>query len=165
MKLLTLIRHAKSDWDDHAVPDHDRPLNERGRAAAPMMGRILAEKGLVPGVIFSSSAKRACSTAKKIAKELGIPKKDIVVEPKIYAAGVPALLKVLRGIDESVESAALVGHNPGMEDLAATLLADHSISHLPTCAVVQMKLEVDHWAEVCENCAELVEHLYPRMFE
>ena len=86
-------------------------------------------------------------------------------EPEIYAAGVPSLLQVIANIDESLENAILIGHNPGFEDLSNTLVPGDPIAHLPTCAVVHMRLNVDHWGEAGDGCAELVEHLYPKMFE
>ena len=85
MKTLFLIRHAKSSWDDTALPDKDRPLNDRGKRDAPKMGKRLAKRDVKPDLILSSPAKRALTTAEIIAKKLDYKLKDIVVDDRLYA--------------------------------------------------------------------------------
>jgi phosphohistidine phosphatase len=155
MKHLTLIRHAKSAWGDYRTPDHDRPLNRRGEKAAPRIGRALAERDCHPDAIISSSAVRARATAAAIAGQLDFPESEIAEEPRIYAAAVPALFEVVRGLDEALDNVFLVGHNPGFQDFAN--------ARLRTCAVLRLNLAIDRWAEAGEGCARLVEHLYPKM--
>lgn len=162
MKALTLIRHAKSSWDDVSTSDHERPLNARGERAAPLMGAVLARRGFSPDAILSSTAVRARTTAKIIAGLIGATK--IEQRAEIYHASVSALMKVVRDLDEGFSSALLFGHNPGFEDFANRLIPERPIAHLPTCGVILMRLKIDHWGEIDEDCGELIEFLYPKMF-
>jgi phosphohistidine phosphatase len=95
MKTLFLIRHAKSSWDDTALPDKDRPLANRGRRDAPKMGRRLAKREVKPDLILSSPARRALTTAEIIAKKLDYKLKNIVVDDRLYAGAVHGLLDVI----------------------------------------------------------------------
>jgi bisphosphoglycerate-dependent phosphoglycerate mutase len=88
MKRLFLIRHAKSSWDDPALPDKDRPLGDRGRRDARKMGKRLAKRDVKPDLILSSPARRALKTARIIAKKLDYKLKDIVVDDRLYAGAV-----------------------------------------------------------------------------
>ena len=162
MKELILVRHAKSSWDHPGLSDHERPLNGRGEKSAPLVGEALAERGVRPDVMISSTAVRAYTTAKVIAGKIGYPEEAIIQDEAIYLAGVSTLLRVIQGIDEGHESAALFGHNPGFHDLANTLLRVPSIDRMVTCAVVHMRLDVDHWGAVGAGEGELIEHLWPR---
>ncbi len=165
MKQLTLIRHAKSDWGDHNLRDHDRPLNDRGERSAPQIGRALAERGHKPDSFIASTALRAQSTARLIAAELDFPDSGIIAEARIYAADVSTLLEVIGDIDDAVEAAFLIGHNPGFHDLANALIPDEPIMDMPTCAVVHMELAIDHWALAGTGSAALLDHLYPKMLD
>ena len=163
MKELILIRHAKSSWDHPGLGDHDRPLNGRGEKAAPRVGSALAERGIDPDVMISSTAVRAYTTARIIAGELGYPEGEILRDEAIYLASVPTLMGVVQGIDEAYQSAILFGHNPGFHDLANTLLRNPVVERLVTCAVVRMQLDVEHWGAVGPGDGKLIEHLWPRM--
>jgi len=165
MKELTLIRHAKSSWNHPGLDDHDRPLNKRGEKAAPLVGDALAERGLKPDVMLSSTAVRAYTTACTIAGRIGYPEEEILREEAIYLAGVPMLMHVVQGIDESHDSAFLFGHNPGFHDLANHLLRKAVIDRLVTCAVVRMRLDVDHWGAVGAGDGDLIEHLWPKQLK
>ena len=110
MKTLFLIRHAKSSWDDTALPDKDRPLGDRGRRDAPKMGKRLAKRDVKPDLILSSPARRALTTAEIIAKKLNYKRKDIVVDDRLYAAAVHGLLNVIHGLGDKLERVILFGH-------------------------------------------------------
>lgn len=149
MKTLILARHAKSSWDDPALPDEERPLNPRGLREAPAMGARLREHGAAPDAILSSPAVRALSTARLLAAELAGPAGDeqrVITEPRLYAASPDELLGVIRGLDDGLDCVLLVGHNPGFAALAARL--DPSISHMPTGAIAEFRLPEDDWAHV-----------------
>src|SRR5437899_10475758 len=92
MKTLFLVRHAKSSWDDTALPDKDRPLNDRGKRDAPKMGERLAKRDVKPDLILSSPARRALTTAEIIAKKLDYKRKDIVADDRLYAGEADDLL-------------------------------------------------------------------------
>ncbi|HEY2846823.1 MAG TPA: histidine phosphatase family protein, partial [Pyrinomonadaceae bacterium] len=149
MKTLFLLRHAKSSWKAADVADFDRPLNERGRRAAPFMGRLLLERGLAPERIVSSPARRARKTA-KLFKEAGDLDADIVFDDRIYEASPSALLYVASEVDDSVNSMMLVGHNPGMEGAIRALT--NRIEPMPTAAVAVIDLKIDSWKQIASGC-------------
>ncbi|MGI9240333.1 MAG: SixA phosphatase family protein [Verrucomicrobiales bacterium] len=162
MKLLTVVRHAKSSWGDDSLPDHDRPLNNRGLRVAPLMGEVLASRIELPDLVLSSTALRARTTAGIIASKLGYADQEIVEDGQIYHASTAELLKVLREIDESHRSAIVFGHVPGVHQLSNTLCPDAGIQHFPTCAASLIELDIDYWGEIGENCGKLVDFLVPK---
>ncbi|MCK5748005.1 histidine phosphatase family protein [Oricola sp.] len=119
MKTLYLLRHAKSSWDDPSLDDFDRPLSKRGRKAAPLIGRYMAERNWQPDLALVSPAVRARDTWHLVASEMPKPV-ETRFEPSIYMAEPEALLALLRNTD-TPGSVILVGHNPGLEQLAARL--------------------------------------------
>lgn len=161
MKELILVRHAKSSWRDPSPDDHSRPLNKRGKRDAPEMGERLARRGCDPDLIISSSADRALETAKAIAGKLGYPRECIRVEERIYHARVDELLAAIRGVDASVETLMMFGHNPGFTDLA-NLLGPRDIFNMPTCAVLQLRFDSDTWATVGDVPGDEVRYDYPK---
>ncbi|MGI9592705.1 MAG: SixA phosphatase family protein [Myxococcota bacterium] len=161
MKLLTLIRHAKSSWKDPGREDFDRPLNKRGKRDAPDMGERLATGGAIPELILSSSAQRAADTAREIAAQLGSGVVDLVFEPGLYLASAGQLLDAVRGIDQQVGHVALVAHNPGITDLV-NALADVRIDNVPTCGVANLRLDVERWSDADLGRGELLDFDYPK---
>ncbi len=165
MKELLIIRHAKSDWGDSSLDDHDRPLNRRGQADAPRMGRALAERGIEPDVIISSTALRAFTTAKLVAGELGYPEAEIEREGALYLPRPERVLRVIQQIDEAHGVAILFGHNPGFHEVAWELTrpgSPETVDQFPTCAVARFRLPIDYWGNAAFREGELVEFLYPK---
>jgi len=123
MRQLLLLRHAKSSWDDPAQSDHARPLNARGRRAAACMRASMHELGLVPDVVLVSSARRTLQTL----EALGPWDETPIIEPMngLYLASAAQILTVLRSVSDTVRSLMVVGHNPGLHDLAITLVGAH----------------------------------------
>ncbi len=160
MKLLTLIRHAKSDWNDASLSDFDRPLNTRGKKAAPMMGGRIAERGEIPELLISSPAKRARKTAGMIARALDISKDDIIYQPEIFEAREKTLIQMIRDFPKAGHI-ALVGHNPGLSDLAAWL-CPAAPDWLPTCAVLTLELDVADWKKIKPECGTIQVYDYPK---
>jgi phosphohistidine phosphatase len=119
MRQLLLLRHAKSSWDDPRLPDHARPLNARGRRSALAMGDAMRDLGLAPDVVLVSSARRTLQTLEALAPIEGSP----LVEPMdaLYLAPWHGLLEALRGVRETARSVLLIGHNPGLHELAMAL--------------------------------------------
>ena len=120
-RTLFLVRHAKSSWDDVALPDEERPLADRGKRDAPMMGKRLAKRQVKPDLILSSPARRALSTAEIIAKELNFRAEDIVVDERLYATEADMLLGVIGELSDKLTCVMLFGHNPEFADLAQRL--------------------------------------------
>jgi phosphohistidine phosphatase len=150
MKTLYLVRHAKSSWADTALSDFDRPLNGRGKKDAPLMGEVLQQQHILPQLLLSSPAKRAFSTAKKIAKAIGYSKKNIQTEKSIYHADEDTLLHVVQAQDNSYDSIMLFGHNPGLTQFAV-MLSQKEIENIPTCGVVCLEFSVESWKEINEK--------------
>jgi phosphohistidine phosphatase len=136
---LVLVRHAKSDWGDPHLDDHDRPLNDRGRRDAPRMARRLAETGFRPEAVLSSTAVRARTTAAAFAEALGVA---MTLDPELY--GAPAGTLFATAAATRAGSVLLVAHDPGMSVLAAQLSGD-GIAHMPTCAVATFRWDERDW--------------------
>jgi phosphohistidine phosphatase len=152
MKRLYLLRHAKSSWDDDSLADFDRPLNDRGLKAAPFMGKLMADRGVRPGLIISSPAKRAMQTA-LLAKEASGFDIPVKYDESVYEASPQALRTVVSQIPDEIESALLVGHNPGMEGIIRYLTGD--LQPMPTAALASIKLSIDKWEAVDEQVGML----------
>lgn len=146
MKTLMLVRHAKSDWGQPGLADHDRPLNDRGLRDAPAMGARLRERGSVPDAIRSSTALRAQTTANLIARELGLDAASVELDERLYGSSPQTILRVVAELDDALGRAMIIAHNPGMADLAYDLTG--SIGEMPTCAVLELDFDVDEWAEL-----------------
>lgn len=152
MKTLLLARHAKSDWGDASLADHDRPLNARGRRDAPLMARRLLDEGIHLARIVSSTAVRARTTAAEYAAAQGV---EVVQEPLLYAASARSILAAASRLPDEAEVAMLVGHNPGMQDAVAELTG--AFVEFPTCAVAECLVDGDSWAELIEGSGRLVQ--------
>lgn len=161
MKTLYLVRHAKSSWKDASLPDHDRPLNKRGEEDAPRMGKRLARRRPKPGLIISSSAVRAKTTAKLLATEIGYPKANIVVDKLIYEAELRDLVSIIRGLDNNVDCVMLVGHNPAFT-LLVNSLAQCDIANVPTCGLAVLSFDMDSWNDIDRVSGELLDFDYPK---
>lgn len=169
MKTLTLLRHAKSSWDDMAQRDFDRPLNGRGRRAAETVGRHL--RTLHDGFdhILASPAVRVVETLEGAARGFGAPLTP-EWDMRLYLASVPTLLDAIHAIPAEAANALLVGHNPGMEQLVLTLAGpdgDSALQHaveekFPTAAVAVLRLEVEDWAAVGTATGTLDHFIRPR---
>ncbi len=146
MKTLFLVRHAKSSWSDAGLSDRDRPLNDRGERDVHQMGKRLAARGVKPDRVVSSPAVRALATAKVIAGALDVGRKDIVVDERVYEASVDDLLGVIRELGGHPRCVVLVGHNPGMTELAQRF--SREIGTLPTCAVAEFTFDAQAWSEI-----------------
>lgn len=167
MKELIIVRHAKSDWGEASLDDHDRPLSRRGERNAPQMATLLAEKLKTEdaGVdaLISSSALRARTTAAHFARGLGFPEAEVEITQSGYLASAGEWMKLIAAADESVGRLMIFGHNPGLETLANALLREgEGIDHLATCTVVRIALDVDFWGSVDLGTGRLVECLKPR---
>ena len=168
MKTLTLLRHAKSGWDDPSLSDFARPLNARGRGAARAMGRAMRGLGLAWDRILASPAARVSETIDGLAEAYG-PLAP-VYDDSVYLASLETLLALVRATDDAHTTLLVVGHNPGMERLALLLtksgaLHDEIALKYPTGALAEIALPVDHWRDVAESGGTLVRFLRPRDLE
>lgn len=161
LKRVTLLRHAKSSWEDSSLDDYDRPLNKRGERDAPMMGRRLLARGARPSLIITSPAKRARRTARLIAREIGYPIEFLQREADLYLTGPDGILAVASEQDNSFNDMIVVGHNPGLTELA-NRLTGLNIENIPTCGIVAMEADIRDWSELADSRCRLVFFDYPR---
>ncbi len=152
MKVLYLLRHAKSDWGNAALPDAARPLNARGLRAAPLIGAALRERQPQPDAIICSPAERARQTAALIKVAAGLAL-AIEYDERIYEADVARLLRVVEETDAAIGSLLLVGHNPGMTEFCHFLTGE--ARRFPTAALACFNLNIAAWREAHEGCGTL----------
>lgn len=163
MKRLILTRHAKSSWDDPLTADHDRPLNDRGKAAAADLGQWMASRGYVPGEVLCSDAQRTRGTWSGLAPALpGTPLLEL--KPALYHAGPDVMLAVLR--HAKAECVLMIGHNPGIAEFAHRLVArtplHDGFAKYPTGATLVVDFDVKDWAEAGWGQGITVDFVVPR---
>jgi phosphohistidine phosphatase len=146
MKTLLLMRHAKSSWKESNIPDHDRPLNRRGKHDAPLMGKLLRDQKMNLDLIISSTALRAETTANFIAKAVRY-KGEIILDKSIYSAKPMDLLTLLSKSSDEYNSILLVGHNPTVEEMVQMLTNSFEIT-MATCAIAHLTLSIDSWTDL-----------------
>jgi phosphohistidine phosphatase len=171
MHQLLLLRHAKSAWDDAALPDRDRPLNKRGRRSAIAIRHAMHEFGLIPDLVLVSSARRTVETMNALEPWDDTP----LIEPMddLYLASEALLLATLQAVAETVRTVLLIGHNPGLHDLSV-LLADQNASAakpldlvregFPSGALAEFTV-TGPWFRLGAGGARLVRFLTPRMLD
>jgi phosphohistidine phosphatase len=165
MKQLYLLRHAKSSWDDSSLDDHDRPLAPRGECAARLIARYVRDKGIRPGLVLCSTALRATQTLEPLRAEIG-GDTEVLIERELYGALHDEILNRLRHVPESVGSVLMIGHNPGMEDLALALFGRGPLrlrleEKFPTAALATLAVSVV-WSQLGRGNAELVDYVTPK---
>jgi phosphohistidine phosphatase len=165
MKILTLLRHAKSGWDDPIARDFDRPLNPRGRRAARTVAREMRRLGLGFDRVLASPARRVVETIEAIEDEFGPLAADY--DERLYLASPEMLLEVVHEAPADAGRLLLVGHNPGLESLALALAAPGPLrSELelkyPTATLAEIALQVESWNAVRAGAGELRRFIRPR---
>jgi phosphohistidine phosphatase len=161
MKTLYLVRHAKSSWKYPRLDDFERPLNKRGRKNAPFMGNILKTLKTTPDIVISSPANRAATTARIIADTIDYPLEKIHYNETIYGSSEYELIQVIQQLDDAVNQAMLVSHNPAITDLSNTI-ADTAVSNIPTCGVFCVNLDISSWAKIGEQRGKLKFFEFPK---
>ncbi len=172
MKTIFLLRHAKSDRDDPALKDHDRPLNERGREAAPRIGAYIKSKRYKPDTVLCSTARRTVQTYDLVKDAVGGGSK-VKFEESLYLAEQRHLLERLRWLDDELKSAMIIGHNPGIEQLANALstspkdaaaekLHRRMREKFSTCALAVIKVPMKAWRDVKPGSGTLVDFVRPK---
>lgn len=153
MKTLILLRHAKSDWADPELADHDRPLAARGRDAAPRMGAWLKAHGPVPDLVLCSTATRARQTLALALEALGADP-ETRFDRGLYLAGGAGVLARLRQAPDAAATVMVVGHNPDLEQLSRRLATtgdraalDRLAEKYPTAGLAVIALPAGRWAE------------------
>ena len=148
MKTLFLLRHAKSSWKDETVPDVERPLNSRGRKNSDTIGEILKQKKVSPELILSSTAVRARETIDIILRSARL-RGEVRYDERIYEGTVDRLLEVVTQIEKGMQSAMIVGHNPGLENLLSALTTEKET--MPTAALAKITFKVSNWTDTIKG--------------
>ena len=161
LRRLTLLRHAKSSWQEAGTSDHDRPLSQRGQQDAPVMGRRLLARGSRPSLILCSPATRARHTAQIVARELGYPPEFLQREPELYLATPEQIIAVLARQADSYRDIIVCGHNPGLTELT-NLLTGRGIDNIPTCGMAVIDIDLENWAALATASGSLHLFDYPK---
>jgi phosphohistidine phosphatase len=161
-KRLSILRHAKSDWGQPGRSDFERPLNERGRAAAGLIRRALHDRGLEFDLVLSSPSARTRETLALIGIEA-------TWDERLYLASPDSLTAIVRALPQTAQSALLVGHNPGLHELVLRLsrpdaqgLRQRVLGKFPTAALALLHMDTDAWSEAAPGCGQIAELLLPR---
>ena len=152
MRILYLLRHAKSSWTDASLADFERPLKDRGREAAEQIGRFLAERKADISLLVSSPSVRTRQTVDIVLRNASLAVQPLFDE-RIYEASLNTLVRVVTELPDDQKTALLVGHNPGMEELLAFLA--YETRQMPTCALAKINLECSSWREVGRGSGRL----------
>ncbi len=169
MRRLLLMRHAKSSWEDPALPDHDRPLAPRGLRDAPRMGRWLVREGFQPDRILCSTARRARQTCEAVRAELPSPPSPLIL-PQIYEFGRIHLLEEAIALHGgSARMLLLIGHNEAIHELALHLAVSGSSGILaelrgkfPTAAIAVLEFEDKDWPSALARGGRLTDFMRPK---
>ena len=171
MRRLMLLRHAKSDWTVPGARDHDRTLNPRGREAAPRMGAYMARHALVPDLIVASTARRVAETLDLVLPAFEKAPK-VVHDPRVYEAAADDLLALVKETPRSAHSLLMVGHNPGMGELAGMMIAAGDVEarqrlmeKFPTAGLAVIDFAVDDWSKLLARGGRLDRFVVPRALE
>ena len=165
MRRLYLLRHAKSSWDDPSLDDHERPLAARGKRASKLMRRYVEDEGVAPSLVLCSTATRAQQTLEGV--QAGLPwNVEVRSSDRLYTFSREGLLRVIHGIDERVESAMVVGHNPAMQDLTLELAGEGEglvdvARKFPTCTLATLDFGCP-WCELAPGVAALAGFVRPK---
>ena len=167
MKKVTLFRHAKSgEKDNPGIQDFDRPLADRGLKAAPKMGAAMRDRHLRPSLILCSPSVRTRQTLTLAAAEAWDNTPKIRFGKELYEASAQTLLKALKDLPEDVDHVMLVGHNPGLQDLAVMLAVSgrerqELKDKLPTACVVSMEFDEERWKELQPGTGHVALYITP----
>ena len=159
MRTLYLLRHAKSSWSDSSLRDFDRPLNDRGRESAGLIGKQLAAEKLIDPLLICSPAVRTRETAELVLKNANVHAEERFDE-RIYEASLRDLLQVVSEIPDDEQVVIMIGHNPGFEELLAFLTGE--ARRMPTCALAKIKLEAASWKDLKAGEGRLATFLTPK---
>ena len=158
MRTLTLMRHAKSSWDDPRLNDHDRPLNARGEKAALTMATRLKKQGYRPDLVIVSSALRTQQTAARLQTVYNGALR-VKTEPLLYEASPETYLEIVRSVTDSVKHLMIIGHNPTIEWLAAELGGRER--RMPTAAYIRFEIS-GAWEQFALNVYHTVDYDFPK---
>jgi phosphohistidine phosphatase len=167
MRTLYLLRHAKSSWVDQTLPDEDRPLAPRGRRDAKRIAQYLVSLGIEPELVLCSSALRTRETLELLRPALGSTA-TVSLEAGLYAASSDVLLERIRAVPEAVGAVMLIGHNPGLQQLAVVLASEGAElaqleAKFPTAALATLTVQTTPWSRLSRADALLAAYVVPKL--
>jgi phosphohistidine phosphatase len=162
MKRILLLRHAKSSWENSALTDFDRPLNERGKTDATKMATVIGAI-FTPEFIWCSPAKRTIETAYLYCVKLGLNKNIIRFDDGMYEASVDNLINVIRGTSPSISNLMIIAHNPSITELVSKI-TEASIDNIPTCGAVLIDTQISDWHQLNKKTGFVDWFGYPKQF-
>lgn len=167
MKHILLLRHAKSSWDDSSLDDFDRPLAKRGMKDAPRMGFFARKSGYLPGLIFSSTAKRARETTSLFCEQAGLENDIVEWIDDFYYGSAFDYLEAIQSSAADRDTVMLVGHNPKMEETASLLCSDNNsyTVRMPTAALLCLEHPAVKWSQIKEGTARIKWMVIPKLLK
>lgn len=161
MKILYIVRHAKSSWKFPDMRDIERPLNRRGKRDAPEMAQFIGNMISPPDIFLSSPSKRTYETAQHFLAVFGTDDSSLTITHDLYHASASSWKHIITHIPDENNSAMLFGHNPGVTDFVNEL-TNKKIYNIPTCGVACIQLDIDHWEQLQKGRGELKFYHYPK---
>jgi phosphohistidine phosphatase len=172
VKIILLLRHAKSAWGQPGLDDHERPLSKRGQRAAEAMAEHIVHSAPRPDLILCSTSVRTRQTLAPLIHRLASPAPPIALEKGLYLASEAELLVRLRAVGDEIRTVLLIGHNEGIGELADALAGDGEPAALaalhekfPTGALATLRLDEAPWRDLAPGAAELLAFVRPRDLE
>ena len=161
MKILLIIRHAKSDQSFFGN-DFERPLNERGKKDGPEMAKRLLERNIAIDAFVASPAKRAKKTAELFCETYKQKIEDIIFISALYHAPAREFYEVIKTFDDNLNTVAIFAHNPGISYFVNDLVNDARVDNMPTCAIFAVQINISHWKDFSKANKELLFFDYPK---
>lgn len=162
MKTLYIVRHAKSSWEYNGINDIDRPLKNRGINDAYLISSVLQKKVERPDVFISSCANRALHTAMIFSYSFNYPLANLRISKSLYNFSDGYLIKTVKALDDSFDSAIIFSHDHGISDFV-NKFGSKPLDHVPTCGVVGIKFENEHWKNIKSGKTFLTE--FPKNYK
>lgn len=165
MKLLGLLRHAKSDWDDMSRRDFDRGLNARGRKGAALIGAHIMKHGVAWDAILASPAERV----RRTLESSGLPQ-PVIFDKAAYLSDASTLYRLVRENGGDADALLVAAHNPGLQELVLSLVGPENENRCfnelmvkyPTATFTVIELDIDDWADCAPGCGRIVHFARPR---
>jgi len=162
MKTLYIVRHAKSSWEYEGIKDIDRPLKQRGINDAYLISNVLTEKIATPDVFVASCANRALHTGMIFSYTFNYPLVNLKISKSLYSFSDGYLTKTVKALDDSFDSAIIFSHDHGISDFV-NKFGSIQVEHVPTCGVIGIKFEANHWKNIKSGKTILTE--FPKHYK
>jgi phosphohistidine phosphatase len=162
MKTLYIVRHAKSSWSHPDLPDHDRPLLEKGKKRTRKIINFMKEEGVKIDFIISSSATRASETALYFAKGLNYDPREIKADPALYHANAEEIFNQFNDLSDKYSNVMIVGHNPALTNFVNCFIQP-PIDWLPTSGVISIQFQMDKWEEIRKSKFKVEFVIFPKL--